>query len=72
MLYANTIAIYILIDDILTAVGSKEASGRQVNDALVMTTALVAAWYFGGNWESARSYMQSPLLRRTKGSTAKV
>ena len=59
MLYDHTIAIYILLDDILQVIGHKENSHRQVNDAMVMTTVLVAAWYFGGNWESARSYMQS-------------
>jgi len=58
MLYDNTIAIYILLDDILQAIEHKENLHRQVNDAMVMTTALVGAWYFGGNWETARSYMQ--------------
>ena len=48
-----------LLDDILQAVAHKECTHRQVNDAMVLTTALLAAWYFGGNWESARSYMQS-------------
>ena len=59
MLYDNTLAIYVLVDDILQTINHKESAGRQVNDALVLTTALIAAWYFGGNWETARSYMQS-------------
>lgn len=59
MLYDNTIAIYILLDDILKTIDHKEAPHRQVNDAMVLTTALLSAWYFGGNWASACSYIQA-------------
>jgi hypothetical protein len=59
MLYDNTIAIYVLLDDILQAIAHKEDKRRKVNDAMLMTTALISSWYFAGNWESARSYMQT-------------
>jgi len=59
MLYDNTIAIYILLDDILKTIEHQEAPGRQVNDAMLLTTALVSAWYFGGNWASALSYIKA-------------
>gem|GEM_PF-5677901 len=50
MLNNNTIAIYMIIDDILQAIDQREDSTRVVNDSLLLTTALIAAWYFGGNW----------------------
>ena len=59
MLYDNRIAIYLLLEEILQAIEDKAPPHRQVNDGMVMTTALVGAWYFGGNWETARSDMQS-------------
>ncbi len=59
MLYDNTIAIYVLLDDILQTIAHKEDTRRQVNDAMLMTTALIGSWYFAGNWETARSYMQT-------------
>lgn len=57
MLKDNTIAIYIIVDDILQKIDYKEDSQRRVTDALILTTVLVSGWYFGGNWESARCYM---------------
>jgi hypothetical protein len=59
MLYDNTIAIYVLLDDILQTIAHKEDKRRKVNDAMLMTTALISSWYFAGNWETARSYMQT-------------
>jgi hypothetical protein len=59
MLYDTTIAIYILLDDILKTIEHQEAPGRQVNDAMILTTTLLSAWYFGGNWTSACSYMKT-------------
>lgn len=53
-----TVAIYVILDDILKAVGHQEDVQRKVNDALVLTTVLVACRYFGGNIEKARLYMQ--------------
>lgn len=57
MLKDNTVAIYIIIDDILQKIDYKEDQQRRVTDALILTTVLVSSWYFGGNWESARCYM---------------
>jgi len=54
-----TVAIYVLLDDIFKAVGHREDSQRRVNDALVLTTLLLACRYFGGNIEKARLYMLS-------------
>jgi DDE family transposase len=56
----SVVAIYCLCDDLLKALLHYEDSQRQMSDAEVMTTALVAALYFGGNFESARSLLASP------------
>ena len=53
------VAIYCLCDDVLKALDHYEDPQRQMRDAEVMTTAIVAALHFGGNWERARD-----LLRR--------
>lgn len=53
-----TIAIYCFVDDYLQVAGKKSASKRTLNDAEVITTALVAARYFGGNLTTACSYMR--------------
>lgn len=57
MLNDNTIAIYMIVDDILQKINHKENSQRRVNDAMILTTVLISSWYFGGNWASARGYM---------------
>ena len=59
MLNDNTIAIYVILDDILQTIDHRENAQRQVNDALILTTALIAAWYFGGNWTTALHYMRA-------------
>jgi len=59
MLNNNTIAIYVIIDAILQAVDHREDSTRVVNDSLLLTTALIAAWYFGVNWTTALHYMRA-------------
>jgi len=59
MLNANTIAIYIILDDISKASEHYEDKQRQVNDSLILTTVLIGAWYFGGNWTTAMDYMRS-------------
>ena len=48
------VAIYCLCDDLLKALHHPEDRQRQMSDAEVMTTALVAALHFGGNFERAR------------------
>lgn len=52
------IAIYCLCDDLLKALGHVEDRQRRMSDAEVMTTALVAALHFGGNFERARAWLK--------------
>jgi hypothetical protein len=56
------ITIYAIIDDLLKAIGHTEDSRCQMSDAEVITTALVAAIFFGGNHSMACSYMKSHKL----------
>lgn len=59
MLNDNTIAIYVILDDILQSIGHKEDKQRRVNDAMILTTVLMSAWYFGGNWVTGIDYMRN-------------
>lgn len=52
------IAIYCICDDLLKALGHVDDPQRQMTDAEVITTALVAALYFGGNFERARALLR--------------
>jgi hypothetical protein len=52
------VAVYCLCDDLLKALNHFEDPQCQMSDAEVMTTALVAALYFGGNQEKARSFLK--------------
>jgi hypothetical protein len=52
------IAIYVLCDDLLKALHHYEDPQVQMSDAEVMTTALTAAVFFSGNYESARSLLR--------------
>ena len=53
------IAIYCLCDDVLKALDHYEDPQRQMSDAEVMTTAVVAALHFRGNWELARKWLSN-------------
>lgn len=53
------LTIYCIVDDILKALGHIEDPRRQMEDAEVITTGLVAALWFGGNVEKARSMLLS-------------
>lgn len=53
------ITIYCLCDDMLKAFHHRDDPQSQMTDAEVMTTALVAALFFGGNFEKARHLLQS-------------
>ncbi len=53
------IAIYCLGDDILKAMPHREDPQRHMSDAEVMTTAIVAALFFGGNLEASRRFLQA-------------
>lgn len=50
----STLAIYCFIDDLLKSLEHHEDSRAEVSDAEVMTIALVAMLYFGGNFERSR------------------
>jgi hypothetical protein len=52
------VAVFCLCDDVLKALHHYEDSQRQMTDAEVMTTALVAALHFRGNFELARQFLQ--------------
>ena len=56
----SVLAIYCLCADILKALNHYEDPQRRMTDAEVMTTAIVAALYFGGNFERARLLFDSP------------
>lgn len=51
------IVVFCLCDDILKSLHHREDSQRQMSDAEVMTTALVAMLYFNGNFALASCYM---------------
>ncbi|MBE9170855.1 IS982 family transposase [Pleurocapsales cyanobacterium LEGE 06147] len=50
--------IYAIVDDLLKAIGHKEDCRITMSDAEVITSALVAAKYFGGNQEQACKYLR--------------
>lgn len=52
------IAIFCLCDDLLKAMHHQEDRQCQMNDAEIMTTALIAALFFRGNHESARAMLK--------------
>ena len=54
------IAIYCLCADVLRALGHREDAQCVMTDAEVLTTAIVAALYFGGNFEKARALLAAP------------
>jgi hypothetical protein len=53
------VAVFCLVDDILKAMKHYEDPQCQMSDAEVMTTAIIAALYFGGNYSHARSMLAS-------------
>lgn len=58
-MYDRTLAIYCFIDDLLKAMQHREDQRCQVSDAEVVTTALCAMLWFGGNFERSRSFLHS-------------
>ncbi len=52
------VAVFCLCDDMLKALQHFEDPQSQISDAEVMTTAIVAMLYFGGNMEKARAHMR--------------
>ena len=54
----HTVALYCIVDDLLKAVGHTDDARCELTDAEVVTTALVAAFNFGGNVERSRAFLQ--------------
>lgn len=52
------IALYSIVDDLLKGIDHSEPVSRKVFDSEVITTALVAALYFGGHLDNARGFMK--------------
>ena len=53
-----TIAIYCFIDDILKVGHKKSGNRRKLSDSEIITSALISARYFGGNYEKGRKYLE--------------
>lgn len=53
-----TIAIYCFLDDLLNNTHKLKGTRRKLSDAQIITTALVAARYFSGNYVKARHYLK--------------
>jgi hypothetical protein len=53
------VAVFCLVDDILKAMRHQEHEQCEMSDAEVMTTAIIAALYFGGNYSHARRLLAS-------------
>lgn len=58
-MYDRTLAIYCFIDDLLKAMQHWEDSRCQFSDSEVVTTAIVAMLFYGGNFERARRFLHS-------------
>jgi len=56
-MYDRTLAIYCFVDDLLKAMQHMEDSRCEFSDSEVVTTAIVAMLFFGGNFEGARSFL---------------
>ncbi len=54
----HTTIIYCIVDDLLKASGHTEDGRAELSDAEVITTALIAARYFGGNIEHSRCFLR--------------
>jgi hypothetical protein len=57
---AQIVGIYCLCDDLLKALRHRDDPQCQMSDAEVMTTVLVAAFFFGGSHEHARALLDGP------------
>ena len=57
-MFDNVVALYCITDDLLKSIGHLDDPRCELTDAEVITTALTAALYFGGNIETARTFMK--------------
>jgi hypothetical protein len=58
-MYSRTIAIYCFLDDLLKVLQHQEDCRAQVTDAEVLTAAVCAMLFFGGNYTLARDFLYS-------------
>ncbi len=58
-MYDRTLAIYCFVDDLLKVMQHREDARCEMSDAEVITCALCAMLWFGGNFESSRSFLHS-------------
>jgi len=66
----KTIAIYVFIDDLMIASGHKEPVNRNASDSEILTTALIAAFYFQGHIDHAICYVkESGLMPKMLGKS---
>ena len=56
----HILAIYCICDDLLINLNHCEDSQRKMSDAEIMTTAIIAMLYFGGNFSSAAKMLNTP------------
>ncbi len=54
----KTIAIYCIIDDILKAIDHYEDKRTTMNDAMIITIAIISSMFFSGNYEKGREYVK--------------
>jgi hypothetical protein len=54
----ETIAVYAIIDDLLKAIGHHEDCRRDMSDAEIITTVIIAGMFFNGNHSKACNYMK--------------
>ena len=58
-MYDRTLAIYCFIDDLLKAMQHSEDSRTEFSDSEVITTAIVAMLFYGGNFEHSRRFLHA-------------
>jgi hypothetical protein len=52
------VTVYAIVDDLLKTIGHREDTRREMSDAEIITTAIIAAMFFSGNHSQACSYMK--------------
>jgi len=55
----KTVAIYVFFDDLLKSMNYKEPESRKTTDTEIMTVALIAGVYFGGNIDKSLCFVRS-------------
>lgn len=64
-MYSRTLAIYCFLDDLLKALQHREDSRQKVSDSEILTVAVCAMLFFGGNYSRSREFFtESGLMPR--------